>query len=404
MTESLRLSDILGRSVTIEWFESVAMVCDVGDRVRESLGGRQVPELHQIELAPDGHVSLSGAMDTDEPVRRLGQLLQATLADADPPVQLRLTASQATAPSPAFGSIRDFTEALAYFERPDRQAVLRGLYERTAVAPAHETQTAPTLDAMAPLEPLQSKTGKKPAPAQAMGRRRAVPAMVAAVVLIVGAATYWQFASAAPSTAQVSAMAVKASDAVGTALVSGLSTVTDSVGLGRLAPADGSGSTPPVKPTETKTLSQAVSPSRKPAKPIAAPAFRIFDLGTQLAPGPLPEEMPPVVSTVVEIPPERPDSPDGNVYSASDPDVVAPIGVRPQLPAVLPGDVNRNQLGQIELLVLPDGTVGSVKLVGRPRSVLEGMLLSAAKAWQFQPAMKDGRPVSYRKLVWLLLD
>ncbi len=32
------------------------------------------------------------------------------------------------------------------------------------------------------------------------------------------------------------------------------------------------------------------------------------------------------------------------------------------------------------------------------------MLLSAAKAWTFSPAMKDGKPVGYRKLVWLVLQ
>jgi hypothetical protein len=29
------------------------------------------------------------------------------------------------------------------------------------------------------------------------------------------------------------------------------------------------------------------------------------------------------------------------------------------------------------------------------------MWLSAIKAWQFQPAMKDGRPVRYLKTVWI---
>lgn len=54
--------------------------------------------------------------------------------------------------------------------------------------------------------------------------------------------------------------------------------------------------------------------------------------------------------------------------------------------------------------MLPDGTVGSVKLLGNRRSVIEGMLLSAAKAWKFKPAEKDGRPVAYRKTVWLVLE
>jgi hypothetical protein len=29
------------------------------------------------------------------------------------------------------------------------------------------------------------------------------------------------------------------------------------------------------------------------------------------------------------------------------------------------------------------------------------MSLSAAKTWRFQPAIKDGQPVRYRKTVWL---
>src|SRR5829696_6378482 len=136
MSDTLTLSNIFARDVAVEWFEAVAVVRDVADRVRENLGGRSVPELDQIEVTAEGHVRLSGANETDEPVRRLGQLLQATLVQTDPPVQLRLTASQATAPTPAFGTIREYDEALAYYERPDREGVLRGLYARAANAPA----------------------------------------------------------------------------------------------------------------------------------------------------------------------------------------------------------------------------------------------------------------------------
>jgi len=47
------------------------------------------------------------------------------------------------------------------------------------------------------------------------------------------------------------------------------------------------------------------------------------------------------------------------------------------------------------------GTVESVRLLKAPRSVHDSMFLSAAKAWQFQPALKDGFPVRYRKTVWI---
>ena len=64
MTDILRLSDILARGVTVEWFEGVALVREVADRVRDSVGGRGVPELDQVQLAFDGTVSITGATRT----------------------------------------------------------------------------------------------------------------------------------------------------------------------------------------------------------------------------------------------------------------------------------------------------------------------------------------------------
>lgn len=60
-------------------------------------------------------------------------------------------------------------------------------------------------------------------------------------------------------------------------------------------------------------------------------------------------------------------------------------------------------LSTLELLVDETGQVESVKAIGRPKHLGEALLmtvnLSAAKTWRFLPAVKDGRPVKYRKLV-----
>ena len=100
-------------------------------------------------------------------------------------------------------------------------------------------------------------------------------------------------------------------------------------------------------------------------------------------------------------PPEKIEKPDLTVYSPASAGVVPPVGIRPQLPRELPAHIDKNQLGRIELVVLPNGTVGSVKLLDLPHNVHEAMFLSAVKAWEFRPAMKDGRPVSYRKVIWM---
>jgi len=94
-------------------------------------------------------------------------------------------------------------------------------------------------------------------------------------------------------------------------------------------------------------------------------------------------------------------SADLTIYSPDSRGVSAPIGVKPQLPRRLPAELDPNGLGRIELIVSTDGTVESVRLLKAPRSVHDSMFLSAAKAWQFQPALKDGFPVRYRKTVWI---
>jgi TonB family protein len=49
----------------------------------------------------------------------------------------------------------------------------------------------------------------------------------------------------------------------------------------------------------------------------------------------------------------------------------------------------------IELTVDPSGRVVRVRLdPGRPPTVHDRMLVSAAKTWQFKPAMRDGQPVT----------
>jgi hypothetical protein len=80
------------------------------------------------------------------------------------------------------------------------------------------------------------------------------------------------------------------------------------------------------------------------------------------------------------------------------------VGVRPQLPRQLPSNVDRDTLGRIDLIIAEDGTVESVQLLGNRHTVRESMMLSAAKAWEFKPALKDGRPVKYRKTVWMAVE
>ena len=77
------------------------------------------------------------------------------------------------------------------------------------------------------------------------------------------------------------------------------------------------------------------------------------------------------------------------------------LAQREGLPRELPAGIEPKRLGRIELVVREDGSVESVKLVGQQRDIIDGLFLSVAKAWRFQPAMKNGSPVRYRKTVWI---
>ena len=83
------------------------------------------------------------------------------------------------------------------------------------------------------------------------------------------------------------------------------------------------------------------------------------------------------------------------MYTAQSPGVAAPELVYPQLPR------NRRptwaaQPGELDILVLEDGTVAEARLIPQSDRLQDRMLVSAAKAWRFRPALKDGRPVRYR--------
>lgn len=52
----------------------------------------------------------------------------------------------------------------------------------------------------------------------------------------------------------------------------------------------------------------------------------------------------------------------------------------------------------LESVVLPDGSVGSVKVVKslNPKQGFDRAAVDAMKRWQFKPGLKDGKPVSVR--------
>ncbi|MFN7979719.1 MAG: hypothetical protein U0P30_16415 [Vicinamibacterales bacterium] len=89
------------------------------------------------------------------------------------------------------------------------------------------------------------------------------------------------------------------------------------------------------------------------------------------------------------------------LYTASDSGVTPPVMLRQQLPSPLePNAAVPDDWPFLELVIDERGAVEAVRL--RAKSVAPGqtlyrhrMLLAAAKAWQFEPATRDGVAVRY---------
>jgi TonB family protein len=90
---------------------------------------------------------------------------------------------------------------------------------------------------------------------------------------------------------------------------------------------------------------------------------------------------------------------DTTVYTAADgvtlPKVVKPVGMRIP-PERMKAEVHGSNI--VEVVVLPDGTVGDVKLIQSfdPIPGFHLDAIGAARQCVFQPGTKDGRPVAVR--------
>jgi len=87
---------------------------------------------------------------------------------------------------------------------------------------------------------------------------------------------------------------------------------------------------------------------------------------------------------------------DDRVYAEADDGVTPPAPLSRQLPATLPFGITSSTVGRLEMLISRDGEVEIVKLHTPLNRYHERMIVSAAKAWRYRPALKDGKPVRFR--------
>jgi hypothetical protein len=119
--------------------------------------------------------------------------------------------------------------------------------------------------------------------------------------------------------------------------------------------------------------------SSRPASPTATKGINAGPAATDAKPEP-------ISPRVEESNPHR-------IYSASEPNVVPARLTRSQLPKEPAGGADT---GYFDIVVDEAGDVEFVKLISPKRRYEERMLVAAAKAWKFKPALLNGQPVKYR--------
>ncbi len=393
------LSDLRHPVVELDWHEAVAVTASVAMALWEA-GGPAAPGFDAAAILPDGSVRIVGPQTLPGPAAAgVAAILDALLESTPCPAELRQLVAGNLGDSPE-ETLEGFLSRLMFFERPGRDEVMAALAARAAAA-LERYRTALELERITERARNQRDAdvqGEPEAPARPIpehARRRAtVPGLAVVAVsaaLAFALASYFMTAeSPAPaSTAQPDAPEYEELPEV-------------PLSLDGVSPSPEAGPPPP-RPREARPAGPAGSPAPPAASGPAEPEpgrepaidVRVTEKGG--APLPVPASAPP--------PPAPRRAPAGapRVYTTGDPGVRPPVLIRPHLPAEPPSDVPPEQVGTLELTISESGGVDQVRLISPLNRYQERMLVAAAKAWHFEPAMKDGRPVRFRMRIRVTL-
>ena len=410
---NVRLDEIFRRQPAIGWHEGVSVVQAICRALPDAANGdARFPLPSEVAISAEGTVSLlcrpTGLPGVTAAGRLLGEML-----DADVPSRLRQIHGDAVKAAPTFESVKDFSAALAYFERPDAQTLIEQLYLRAAhVDVAPEAMRNPAgLESFQPegelpdqhTAELRARLQDTPAYQPTRRARSAWTAAAAgAVVIVSGALLAYGRERLLPGrqehevTTGTATPAPESAPLIGAPAGAGPAAVKMRAAKPRVVAAPASDDGNMIAPAPAKTGTTPVP--GKPSEWIVS--------ATEIQPY-LPDSRPTAALPIVSLHPgsrtdAAPAGPDVSadfVYSRVDTEVVPPVAIRPHLPSEPPADYAPDHLMVLELVVSPKGDVETVRLLTAPKTVNDFMIVSAAKAWLFAPARRDGRPVKYRQRI-----
>jgi hypothetical protein len=407
-----RVSNILNPEFERSWHEVVAIVQEI---VAQLAPGAGIPDIDDMLLDDNGNLQLGFGSDAaQDPVSALANVLKSLLDGVDAPTGLRDLANDNAKPSPALSSVAAFQRALAFYERPGRSTELRGIAARLrGFSPSAEPPEDPGVE----FERLREKVAAKAEadnptePAKKTGRvsRRAI--VIAAIVelAVLGAiVVYARPHYFTQTTGLTDRVEQKLADTISTGL-NRMSSVEgpSKAPAGTLAEAPTTGSVEPSKVTRSAPSSPPVAGSR--AGKVAAETTILLPMGqlpvSTSGPGLIPQfTMSPAPVDMASGPRTTEPPLEGRglpAYTAADRDVEPPKITRQQLPRQPePGD----DTGYFDIVITELGDVERLQLISPMHRFQERMLMAAAKAWKFRPAMRNGQPVRYRMRIAIIIS
>lgn len=121
-------------------------------------------------------------------------------------------------------------------------------------------------------------------------------------------------------------------------------------------------------------------------------------------------EPPPPILSLAPVPVSirpAPFAPVARVYGADDRDVTPPLVIDQRLPVWMPPSgvfLRRSFTGQLRIVVGDDGRVASAEIIQPSFGPYDELLLKTVRLWRYQPAIKGGRSVQYRRVVEYVLN
>ena len=414
MQPSVPIAMLLTKDVAYEWHDGVALVAQLVSQVRADIPHAEgrIPDLRGVTLEETGVLTLSAHPEHSMPAMPgAAQVLQQLLSGKEQPTQLRLFAMQAATAEPPM-SMELFAEELEKWERPNRLAKLGALYHRAfeQIGPAALTDEAKVRAARAeaamrgpvstgPAAPTPAAKAKS-APAKKGTREQestsglTVAIIIGAVMVAAAGGTWFVLNRGAAAPQQVAGTSTEpAADEAAAPSAGGT--------RGAARPAVPSRSTNAAPASVRATAEAELARGRELfARQDYAAAAQAFDRVLQILarePGPQLEELREVARSMAEVSraaiAEQVEMATRE-YRAGDPGVIEPVplGYLPPKPdPATPAD----RLQVLEVHINTSGTVDSAKFVMNRPSFRNSWWTSAAKAWRFNPATRNGQPVRF---------